>query len=91
MLNLIPQPTTTETVVRLADGSTLELDLSAPDLGLPTLRLTSRDGWAAGVELTDRDLESLARLLDEARTTAQSRGWRWLASIGRRTWLRRLR
>ena len=91
MLNLIPQPTATETVVRLADGSTLELDLSAPEFGLPTLRLTSRDGWAAGVELTDRDLDSLARMLDEARATAQQRGWRWLASIGRRTWLRRLR
>ena len=46
MLSLIPR-TVTETVVRLSDGSTLELDLSAPDLGLPTLRLTSRDGWAA--------------------------------------------
>ena len=91
MLNLIPQPTTTDSVVRLADGSMLELDLSAPDLGLPTLRLTSRDGWAAGVELTERDLDSLARLLDEATSTAESRGWRWLASIGRRTWLRRLR
>ena len=52
MLNLIPQPTTTETTVRLPDGSILELDLSAPDLGLPTLRLTSRDGWAA--ELWDK-------------------------------------
>ena len=90
MLNLIPQPIA-ETVVRLSDGSTLELDLSAPDRGLPTLRLTSRDGWAAGVELTEREMDALARMLDEARTTAELRGWRWLASIGRRTWLRRLR
>lgn len=91
MLNLIPQPTTTENVVRLSDGSTIELDLSSPELGLPTLRLTSRDGWAAGVELTEREMEAIARMLDVARSTAELRGWRWLASIGRHTWLRRLR